>query len=179
MDSSAIFVKSEKDIPEWAKRYHAWEATTDVSKLKKLEVKMKLCCNSCQEKIGDEIRGMPGVFDFKTDKTDDLLTICESPGEGPNHKNLLKKLKKFDKRAQIVTKPDTKSEEEKPPILYVQVPFIAPGMMAWPPQIGMSLLPPFLNYNYLQHRVSCGQCLGYSDAVCSNCGRGSELGALS
>jgi len=29
-----IFARSEKDIPEWAKHYHDWEATTDVSKLK-------------------------------------------------------------------------------------------------------------------------------------------------
>lgn len=181
MDSSAIFAKSEKDIPEWAKRYHEWEASTEVSKLKKLEVKMRICCNSCEEKIGDEIRGMPGVFDFKTDKTNDLLTICESPGEGPNHKQLLKKLKKVDKRAQIVTKPDNNNTNEPTEgnVVYVAVPVMAPGMTPWNPQLGMSMWPPFLNYNYLQHRVSCGQCLGYSDAVCGNCGRGSELGAVS
>jgi len=178
MDSCAIFARSEGDIPEWAKHYHDWEATTDVSKLKKLEVKMRLCCNSCEEKIGDEIRGMPGVFDFKTDKTNDLLTICESPGEGPSHKQLLKKLKKVDKRAQIVTKPDNKESEEQN-VVYVAVPVMAPGMTPWNSHLGMSMLPPFLNYNYLQHRVSCGQCLGYPDAVCSNCGRASELGALS
>ncbi|KAG0561453.1 hypothetical protein KC19_9G065800 [Ceratodon purpureus] len=178
MSYAMIFARGEKDIPEWAKQHHDWEAATDVTKLKKLEVRMKLCCNSCIEKIGDRIRSMPGIFDFKTNKTDNLLTIYETPHGGPNHKQLLKKLKKVDKRAEILTGTSIEEKEksdESANIVY----YVMPQMMTpWNHSQSYSTWPFFTNFNYVQHRVCCGQCLGYADVVCSNCGRPSEVGAL-
>jgi len=110
------------------------------------------------------------VFDFKADKTNDLLTIFEWPGDGPSHKQLLKKLKKVDKRAKIVQASSAcreQSDECSQKIIYVAMP---PGMVPWNPA-GTSLWPIFPNFNYVQHRVSCSQCLGCPDAACGNCGR--------
>jgi hypothetical protein len=120
-----------------------------------------------------------GVFDFKTDKTDNVLTIYEAPHGGPNHKQLMKKLKKVDKRAAILARTGSeeqeKSSDENVNTIYYMVPHV---MTPWNYPLGYSSWPFFTNFNYVQHPVGCSQCLGYGDVVCSNCGRPSELGAL-
>ena len=121
---------------------------------------------------------IPGVFEFKTDKTNNLLTIYEKPNGGPDHKQLLKKLKKVDKKAKIeknnTSEEDEKSDENANTVYYV-MPYV---MTPWNYPQGYSSWPFLANFNYVQHPVCCGQCLGYADIVCSNCGRASELGAV-
>lgn len=119
-----------------------------------------------------------GVFDFKADRFNELLTIYETPGDGPNHKQLLKKLRKVDKRARIVKKPvKDECSDSEPQRGHCMV--LLPDIMTpWIPAGGMPVWPFFPNFHYVQHPVSCGHCLGYSDVVCSNCGRRSEVGAL-
>lgn len=119
-----------------------------------------------------------GVFDIKQDRSNGSVTIIQAPGNGPNHKQLLKKLKSIDRRAEIVQhKADTSSNQQhdkeasEREVRYV----VLPNMMTpW----NSSMWPMFPNFHYLQHPVGCEQCRGYSDVVCSNCGRRSDMGAL-
>lgn len=161
-------------------------AAKEVKKLKKLEVKVVMCCSTCVEKVGDAVRGMHGVSSFKTDRWNDRLTIEESPGCNVDRRKLVKELKRatHDRRKVEILESKSSTEDDKPSssstttTVEVRNPYMGPSMVPWPPSSASSSNSPFItNPFYLQHPVGCGNCMGYPGAVCANCGRGSELGA--
>jgi copper chaperone CopZ len=185
MNSAWVFTHNPNEVPEWMKQQ---PTATEVKKLKKLEVKVVMCCNTCVEKVEDAVRGMHGVFDCKTDRWNDLLTIELTPGGSLDHDKLVRKLKRatHDRKVKILESKSSSEEKKTPTTTTTTVvyrnPYMGPGynggLVPWPTSSASSSNPPFItNPFYLQHPVGCGHCYGYPGAVCGNCGRGSELGA--
>ncbi|XP_024380057.1 uncharacterized protein [Physcomitrium patens] len=173
----AMFINSGQIIPGWFRQSQAWEVATEPSSLKKLEVEVDMCCPACAEKVQVAVCGMPGVFDYKTDLTNNLLTVTECPDGGPNHKELLKAVKKaIGKKGKIVTRepasaepnPDNERTTDGERWSYYYPAFVVM------PYSANSSSPFITNPNYLHHPTVCCNCFMYPDAACGNCGRGAE-----
>lgn len=171
MDCAWVFANNPNDFPEWIRK--EVPVATEVTKLKTLEVKVVMCCSSCVEKVEEAVSGMAGVFEYKTDRWNDRLTIVQTPSGGPNHRQLVKKLRKatHDKKVAILECSSTKSSSSTPATTTTTT-VIYRNPSIWP-----GYNPFITNPNYLQHPVGCGICMRNPGAICANCGRSNEMGA--
>jgi hypothetical protein len=114
MDHQMIFAKDAKDIPEWMRAHHEWEAALDVKKLPELHLKVKMCCVKCEEIVVEAIREVPGVFDVRVDRGADRVYVVASTREGPDSVEVVRKAKKVDQKAKIVATPPPPPQPKAP-----------------------------------------------------------------
>ncbi|XP_024356822.1 uncharacterized protein [Physcomitrium patens] len=99
----AIYAKEQKDVPDWMKAHHEWQAAVDINKLPKYQLKVKMCCMKCEEKVLEEIREVHGVFDVKVDRMNSKVVVVALPP--PNildEHEVLRKAKKIYRKAKFV-----------------------------------------------------------------------------
>lgn len=113
-----IYAKESKDIPDWMKAHHDWQAAVAVDKLPKYQLKVKMCCMKCQEKVIEEIREVYGVFDVRAERLASKVVVVASSPSGLNEHEVLRKAKKIHKKAKFVPlddkeKPKKQDDEKK------------------------------------------------------------------
>lgn len=98
-----IFAKESKDVPDWMKTHHEWQSATPVDKLPKLQLKVKMCCLKCEEKVIEEIREVPGVFDVRAEWLASKVVVVAMPSPYVlDEHEVLKRAKKIHRRAKYV-----------------------------------------------------------------------------
>ncbi|KAG0564499.1 hypothetical protein M758_8G111400 [Ceratodon purpureus] len=98
-----IYAKDSKDVPDWMKGTHEWQSATPVDKLPKLQLKVKMCCLKCEEKVIEEIREVPGVFDVRAERLASKVVVVAMPP--PIHLDdheVLRRAKKIHRKAKFV-----------------------------------------------------------------------------
>jgi len=95
-----IIAKDQKDVPDWLK-HHQWEPAVDVNKLKKYQLKVKLCCSKCAEKVVEEILEVYGVFDVRAEHLENKVVVVATPNGLDEHEVLLK-ARKIHRKAKFV-----------------------------------------------------------------------------
>lgn len=115
-----IYAKESKDVPEWLKTHHEWQAAVPVDKLPKYQLKVKLCCLKCEEKVIEEIREVYGVFDVRAERLQSKVVVVASSPDGLDEHEVLRKARKVHKKAKFVEldakekeKPKNKADEDK------------------------------------------------------------------
>ena len=73
----------------------------DLWRVQKLQLKVKMCCSKCEEKVIEEIREVRGVFDARAERFASKVVVVEAP-QGLNDQDVLKKARKADKKAKFV-----------------------------------------------------------------------------
>ncbi|KAG0556205.1 hypothetical protein M758_11G033800 [Ceratodon purpureus] len=110
-----VYTKDLKDIPDRLWR-HEWLRTIDFNKLPKYQLKVRMCCPKCEEKVLEEIWEVHGVVDviaYRADKKVVVTGMPERPEAGfdsrfegrdgfLNTDEVLRKAKKIDCRAKFV-----------------------------------------------------------------------------
>ncbi|XP_024380195.1 uncharacterized protein [Physcomitrium patens] len=164
-----VYAKDIKDVPAWAKQHHEWPVATEVAKLKKLEVEVQMCCSVCEQKVREAVYGMCEVFEYTIDRPNNRLTVYECPSGGPDHKKLLKALKKAVGKKAKILEPKAEPEPNSPNPESCRCP--SSVMVPWPPPC-IVLCPPFItNPYYLHHPTVCYNCFMYPNVACDSCGR--------
>jgi len=105
-----IYAKESKDVPEWMKSTHEWQTAVAVDKLPKHQLKVKLCCLKCEEKVIEEIREVPGVFDVRAERFNSKVVVVASTMSGLDEHEVLRKARKINRKAKFVPLDD----KEKP-----------------------------------------------------------------
>lgn len=115
-----IYAKESKDVPEWLKAHHEWQAAVSVDKLPKYQLKVKLCCQKCEEIVIEEIREVHGVFDVRAERLQSKVVVVASSPNGLDTHEVLRQAKKIHKKAKFVEldakekeKPKNKADEDK------------------------------------------------------------------
>ncbi|KAG0564495.1 hypothetical protein M758_8G111200 [Ceratodon purpureus] len=94
-----------------------WQNAVPVDKLQKHQLKVKMCCAKCEEKVVEEIREVHGVFDVRGERFNSKVVVVSMPP--PNNLNeheVLRRARKVDKKARFVdldAKEKPKTEEQK------------------------------------------------------------------
>ncbi|XP_024403020.1 uncharacterized protein [Physcomitrium patens] len=122
MDNVPIYFKELKEVPEWMWPNHAWQLAVNINNLEKVQLKVKMCCSKCVEKVVEEIREVPGVFNVRAERPSKVVVVkMPKPIEVDCHE-VLRKARKIHRKAKFVEldakeKPkkedDKKKEEEK------------------------------------------------------------------
>ena len=84
-------------------------------RVQKLQLKVKMCCLKCEEKVIEEIQEVPGVFNVRAERFASKVVVVEAP-QGLDYHEVLKKARKVDKKAKFVdldAKEKPKTEEQK------------------------------------------------------------------
>lgn len=110
-DEHPVFAKDHKDVPDWLKAHRQWEQASDVNKLEKRQLKVKMCCAKCEEIILEKIREVRGVFDVRAERREKKVVVVAMPGGFDEHE-VLKKARKVHRKARYVEL-DAK-EKQKP-----------------------------------------------------------------
>ncbi|XP_024365281.1 uncharacterized protein [Physcomitrium patens] len=104
--------------PNWLDR-DSWYAPVTVAPaetmppvgLRKLELKVDMCCMKCAEIVSEEIRELPGVLDVQVDYKLKKVTVIGMPFEP----DVLKRAKKVDKKAHWWPPPAPEPAPAPPP----------------------------------------------------------------
>jgi hypothetical protein len=85
--------------------------------VQKDQLKVKMCCLKCEEKVVEEIREVHGVFDVKAERFNSKVVVVSMPVvNGVNEHEVLRRARKVDKKARFVeldAKERPKTEEQK------------------------------------------------------------------
>lgn len=112
----AIFAKEAKDVPEWMKAHHDWQSAVNINNLEKLQLKVKMCCSKCVEKVVEEILEVRGVFDVRAERPSKVVVVkMPKPIEVDCHE-VLRKARQIHRKAKFVeldAKEKPKKEDDK------------------------------------------------------------------
>jgi len=124
-----IYAKESKDVPERMRSSHEWQTAVAVDKLPKYQLKVKLCCLKCEEKVIEEIREVRGVFDVRAERFHSKVVVVASTTSGLDEHEVLRKARKINRKAKFVPlddkeKPKKKKEEAEAEYIYKFKPFV-------------------------------------------------------
>lgn len=110
-----IYARDPKEVPDWMKAN--WQHAVPVDKLKKDQLKVKMCCLKCEEKVVEEIGEVHGVFSVRAERFNSKVVVVYMPVvNGVNEHEVLRRARKVDKKAKFVeldAKERPKTEEQK------------------------------------------------------------------
>lgn len=99
------------------KVYYDWQVVVVVDKLFKYQLKVKMCCMKCQEKVIEEICEVYGVFDVRVERLVSKVVVVVLFLFGLNEYEVLWKVKKIYKKVKFVFLDDKeklkKQDDEK------------------------------------------------------------------
>lgn len=79
-------------------------------------MKVKMCCMKCEEKVIEEIREVPGVFDVRAERLANKVVVVAIPHVNLDEYEVLRRAKKIHRKAKFVdldAKEKAKKDEKK------------------------------------------------------------------